>query len=530
MAGKVLTKFLPPPTKGVNYNLLPTQSDPMYATAIENMICRPSGIVIPGGRFQVASGGAKTGHFSLHSHDGGTTQLFVSTTTGIFPAGGGVPTIALTNSRGWFNRVSTAAGQYSCFFNAVDTPKIFDGTSWAAMTLTGTGLTTTNLFQGIVYRQRMYMADKTKLGFWYLAPGSISGSAQFYDAGTIFRKGGLLTALGVYSADSGSGSDDCLIAYSSLGEVAVFSGNDPGASTWTPVGCFYVGPGPSVGSSITSLGTWNPDLIANLGGDALILTQSGIFQLSEVRKQAGLFGAKSISYAINPIILANATSSGRAWGIWTLPSTKLLFLSIDGIVYVMDFDTGGWSYLISDSTPSGTTPRWGSCRAFSEVRVSTTNVPVMLSGINSTTTWSSIAEYEVISAFATSIATTTSLLQGSIKLQYPNIRMDVGDTKFLDYTPYILASQRYALTFNSLSMFQFSTPDSIQAILADANNWLPLDGSTAFATFKSYTPAIVPGRTFSWGFSISTAQSAGHTSYGTFLGVDLRAETVMPST
>ena len=126
--------------------------------------------------------------------------------------------------------MTTAGGSFLYLFNGVDKPLMYDGTEWksidAGSTPAITGVDTTRLIDGCVFKGRMYLVERNSMNLWYLPVASIGGAAVDIPMGQIFQRGGHIVTAKTWTIDAGNGSDDHLVILTSNGEVAVFSGYD----------------------------------------------------------------------------------------------------------------------------------------------------------------------------------------------------------------------------------------------------------------------------------------------------------------
>lgn len=336
---KPIEKFIPPPVKGLNTREILTPGVSEYALQLDMLIPRSEGLTLPHGMSAPITNPAMTDNLvTLFNYNG--TQLFGAGYNGIYALPGTVSGIAITEPVGYAVNISTAAGSYCIFFNGFETPKIYDGTSWAAVAWIGPTLA--SLFQGIVYRRRLYMADKANNRFWYLPVDAVTGTATQFNLGTVFTKGGNLVAMATLSLDGGLGPDDLLIAYSSNGEMAVFAGNDPGASDWSIIGVYDVG--------LAACGTYfQPKIFTKIGGDLYVLTTLGVLSVTQIIRGKEVAAIPSLSANIDSYMLPwmRASMSTRVT-MSVIRSEKLLVINMSrsGIkvadTYAMDLSTGGW--------------------------------------------------------------------------------------------------------------------------------------------------------------------------------------------
>lgn len=353
-AGQVISKFLPPPMGGLNYTMHPFEGDLNYASRLDHLLVRPQGIFSPGRYNQIYAAPLSTPE-TLFSTDGTFANAFGAhaTAIGLLSTGYGAPTIAITSARGWATTFNAPGGGYTFFFNGVDTPKVFNAGVWSAVSFGGTCVPQ-DLFQALVYRRRLYMADKNALRFWYFPVDAVTGVEVVYNCGTVFSKGGKIVAMATLSIDGGNGPDDYLLVYTSTGQMAVFSGSDPAAADWRIVGVFEVG--------IPACGTLpQPKVLCKFGGDVLVYTMAGIFPMSEIIRGRDRSVVKSISHNVDPVltyILQNTTISQNS--TLTLITSQDLLLATtptDG-TFALNLRTGAWCRFPVTSGGLGATREW----------------------------------------------------------------------------------------------------------------------------------------------------------------------------
>lgn len=237
----------------------------------------------------------------------------------------------------WVNFVNSG-GTYLYIVNGANAPKHYNGTVWAAPSITG--VTPANLININVHKKRIWFVEKNTTKAWYLPTDAIAGAATSFELGSLFRRGGYLMAMGTWTRDGGSGSDDYAVFISSEGEAAVYSGTDPSnANTWALVGVFQC-PAP-IGRRC----------FANYGPDLALLTLEGVYPCSQLfavdQSQArGVALSQNIQTAFN-----EAARSGKSlfgWEICVYPRGTRMIVNVpnteysDSNQYVMNTLTGAW--------------------------------------------------------------------------------------------------------------------------------------------------------------------------------------------
>lgn len=162
--------------------------------------------------------------------------------------------------------------QFLIMVTGFDTPFCYNGTSLSNLTITGTHEPPTNFHCVCPYQGRLFFGARSRLGFYYLAPGAIQGAAQYFDLSQKLPKGGALAAIATYSQDAGDGPDDYILFITTKGEYALYRGIDPdNANNWDLVGV-YAGPEP-IGRKC----------VAKYGPDVAVLTVFGAVQFSQIQ-------------------------------------------------------------------------------------------------------------------------------------------------------------------------------------------------------------------------------------------------------
>lgn len=249
----------------------------------------------------------------------------------------------LSNSRFQVAETTTAGGSFQLWLNGEDDALLYDGTDFTPINSSSTpaitGVSTSDLIDGVVFKNRLFLVEKNSMSLWYLPVTSISGAAASIPMGQIFRRGGYIVTVQPWTIDAGEGSDDLLAVLSSNGEVAVFAGTDPTeAALWKLIGVFYIGR--PVGQ--------RPCI--KFGGDLLIICEDGVFPLSGALTSASVDGRVAITDKIQNSIRKSVNSTGREFG-WQLcqsPINSALILNVPSFQgtntqYMQNTLTGAWS-------------------------------------------------------------------------------------------------------------------------------------------------------------------------------------------
>lgn len=353
------TKTFPAPVSGwiANQNLLtpnarkPDGSVVQGATVLTNWFPTATGLRMRGGSNLFATIGDEAHNVtSIFQYlNGGTAKLFATTGTQIYdvtsptaaqdsylvdqsgnnlvdqngnllvgtqsiPAG---PSVDLLASGDWsVQQFATPGGTFLNCVNGVDTPLIFDGTSWAT-TPAITGVDPTTLSFVFASKFRLWFIQKNTMNIWYLAPNSIGGAATLLPLGGIFSLGGSLMFGGTWSIESGAGPSEQTVFMTTEGEVATYSGTDPSStSTWTRNGVFRVG---------KPLG---PNAVMRAGGDLIIATNIGLIPLSTAfQRDVAALAPVAVSYSIETEWNKAVAASAPTWQVEIWPNKQMMLIA-----------------------------------------------------------------------------------------------------------------------------------------------------------------------------------------------------------
>jgi hypothetical protein len=270
------------PGGGWNARDVISNMEPAHAITLTNWFPATSSVNLRGGATTYATGMSGQVQTLMDYNGAATSKLFAIDAGGLkiweVTAGGAAvaTTVSgLTNAWWEYTNISTAGGNYFYCVNGSDKPRLYDGTTWTAIdggsTPAITGVTTTNLNNVLLFKNRLWFIEKNTLKAWYLPTSSIGGVAQSYDLSSIAREGGYLVSFDVLSLDAGYGLDDNLVFITSEGELIVYRGTDPAsAATWILIGVWQMG------APVTKR------CMLKWGGDVLVNTLDGLIPLSAV--------------------------------------------------------------------------------------------------------------------------------------------------------------------------------------------------------------------------------------------------------
>ena len=320
---------------------------PTDAVQLENYFPGVSNVVLRGGYVKHATGFPDDVE-TLMTYSGGTAdelwaisdgKIYNATSAGAI---GAAAVSGLTNSKWEYVNVTTAGGKYLYAANGVNTPYLYDGTTWASITgistIAITGVTTTTLNNPTLFKNRVWFIQKDTLKAWYLPTSSVGGAAQVLDLSSVARLGGVLVAMSSWTIDAGYGVDDNLVFVTDKGEVIVYRGTDPSsASTWALIGVWILG---------APIGNRS---LMKYGGDLLILTLDGLVPFASALQSSRLDPNIALSDKIQGAFAASAAAyrTNFGWCMLYNPKNNALIVNVpvrDGgqEQFVMNNITKAW--------------------------------------------------------------------------------------------------------------------------------------------------------------------------------------------
>lgn len=334
------------PTAGVVSNT--TLATGKSALVLENFWPTPQGIEPRGGYAYVARAGTDP-VVTLFEHKASATY-FAASATGIYPfnasTSGGAsldPSVTgLTNGNWSTYEVQNSGGNFLLCVNGADNLRRFDGSVWLTITGTGTGAITgvnTNTLNFVWgHRNRVFFIQNNSTSAWYLATNAVGGAATELPLAGVFRRGGSLMMGGTWSSDSGAGLDDRCFFVTDAGEVAIFTGANPGdVNNWSLVGVYDVG---------IPLGRKS---MVYIGGDVLFGTRRGIIPLSAVvQKDPVELAASAVTAPIQPDWNATVERVAGGWRVGKWSTIGMVFAMPLGAstlapeIYAANAESGAW--------------------------------------------------------------------------------------------------------------------------------------------------------------------------------------------
>lgn len=306
-ANKVGSTSIPAPVGGLNARDSIANMPEEDAIVLDNQFPTPTDVRTRGGSTYFADFGTHAVETLMHYNGPVTKKLFGVSTDGIYniTPGGHIASAdvsGLTNARFQHVNFGTAGSNYLYAVNGADKPQLYNGTAWVAVDSGSvpaiTGVTTTNLINVNIFKNRIWFTEKDTAKIWYLPVSSVGGAAQSINFAELFYLGGYLMGMTTWSVNDSNGLDEYAVFVSSEGEALVYKGYDPSsASTWTLVAHFRIGR--PIGRRFYT----------KTGSDVVLLTADGAVPLS----QSLLTDRSQINIALSDKIVNDITDDVSAY-------------------------------------------------------------------------------------------------------------------------------------------------------------------------------------------------------------------------
>jgi hypothetical protein len=193
------------------------------------------------------------------------------------------------------------------------------------------------------YRNRLFFIQRRSMSAWYLDINSVGGALLEIPLSGAAGKGGTLLFGAVYSTDAGDGNDDKCVFVTTLGEVLVFTGTNPGdAANWRQEGRWALGKPMGMNAH------------TQIGGDLVVLTIEGIVPLSvALARDISQTELAMLTRTIKPMWRENvAKRTTYPWTIARWDEYGALFVTWPGgnpgdrMCAVSNLATGAWCRFI----------------------------------------------------------------------------------------------------------------------------------------------------------------------------------------
>lgn len=324
MRAPSISRALPAPVGGWDTRDALADMPPQNAVILDNWFPSTDKVSLRSGYAAWATGlGAPVETLMQYAPQSGDQKLFAAAGGSIFDvteagAVGAAAVTGMTSARWQTVQIGTPGGQFLLAMNGADTPQLYDGTTWAATTITGP--TVANLKWCNLHQRRLWFGEKDSLTAWYLPVNSIGGAASSFSLAAVARRGGSIIAMGTWTRDGSTGLNDYCAFLTSEGEVIVYTGTDPAnISTWSLSGVFQIGR--PVGS--------RP--VLKTKSDFVFITQDGFVSGSAILPvDAALTDSVALSKQINKAVnTATRTYGGLfGWEAFVYPRGQMLIFNV----------------------------------------------------------------------------------------------------------------------------------------------------------------------------------------------------------
>ena len=321
--------------------------DPTHAVQLDNWIPRPGYLEIRRGSEVWATGvgnGPVETVMAYNSPNILNGKLFAvggGTVYDVTAGGAATATTVtgLSNNRFQYcNFTNAAVDAWLVAANGVDTPIIYNGTSWANMTLTG--VTPGNIASWTPFMGRLWCTLVNSTAVGYLGVNDISGAVTTFDLGVQMSRGGFITAISTWTQDSKQTVDEYIAFITSRGQVIVYQGTDPTTSTtFALVGVYDLGA--PIGRRC----------FLRISGNLWIICVDGILPMSEMLTQDRAASAKVAPTTMIQNAMMNSArlyKQNFGWQFIEYAKGQLAILNIPqvenstSVQYVMNTLTGAW--------------------------------------------------------------------------------------------------------------------------------------------------------------------------------------------
>jgi len=312
---------------------------PEDAVILDNWFPGFGKVTVRKGFAEFADTGASGAVETLATLQVGTVNRFYAAADGsifnVSAGGGSPPTLGsgFTNDRWqWAVMDSKIA-----FVNGLDAPQTDDGTTFGALTVSGT--TVTELVGVNVFKSRSFFWKVDSASFWYSNTDTLGGTLAEFPLGNLGGVGGNLTSMVTWTVDSGAGADDLAVFVMSTGQTIVYAGNDPGdPANWALVGIYNLGAPIGIRA------------VEKVAGDAVITTVDGYVQLSSALNLGRTSSRDDISNKIINAVLKQTAATGNQFGWQTThyPAGRRIMFNYptgeaNGFAqHVVNLETGAW--------------------------------------------------------------------------------------------------------------------------------------------------------------------------------------------
>ena len=264
---------MPAPVDGWDAVSPLARMDPRRAVVLDNWFPQPGYVELRKGHVRHVDTGVAAAAESLMAYHGLTAnKMFAAVASKIYDVTiAGTATEAVTGlaSARWQHiNFATTGGDFLWIANGSDDPRYFNGTSWFTAALTG--ISAKDVIAPAAFKGRIWLTLDGQLDAFYLPVDSIQGAVSRFVLGALFTRGGYLMAIGTWSLDGGDGPDDYIAFLTSRGQVAIYSGSNPGGG-----GDFVLRGVYDIAAPI------GRRCLLKMAGDLAVITVEGVLPLSK---------------------------------------------------------------------------------------------------------------------------------------------------------------------------------------------------------------------------------------------------------
>lgn len=345
---KVSTASIPAPVGGLNAVDSLADMPATDAIQMDNWVPGVNAVSVRYGYSQHVTGFG-SGVETLMAYNSATTNaLFAASGTSIYNVSvagalGAATVTGMSNARWEYVNFGTVGGQFLLAVNGADKMRVYNGTTFGYEgdgTFPAVTGFNTQLAKDIqVYARRVWLVEKNSFRVWYLPLDSIGGAAASIDFSSLYILGGYLAGMVTWQVASELNVTTYAAFISSMGEVLLYTGDDPSSATnWGKVGQFRIGR--PIGQRFYE----------RVGNDTLLITTDGVMPMSKAAITDRRSQSDAISYKIIQKINEDIGSYGAnfGWQITLYPAGNKLFINVpkgatgDNTQWVMNTITNSW--------------------------------------------------------------------------------------------------------------------------------------------------------------------------------------------
>ena len=300
------------PLKGLSRYAELTDTDPMKASILTNW-------VVEDDRITVRPGYKKLGQIpptnvpieTLIPFYGDNPKIAAAAGPTIYDTAGVALRTGFTGaSWAWASFSNLSSVDFTIMVNGHDGVFSWDGATFVNEAVTivpgETWIDVTKLDKVLVHMNRLWFADSQNLAVYYLPLQLKTGPLEgMLPLNAIFKRGGNIRGIYTWTIDGGLGLDDALVIFSSNGEVAVYSGTDPGmAGDFKLVGIFRFD------------APMSRDSIINFGGDLYAMISTGLVPMTTlIKAETEELGKSDINVMKDFEEVARSTRDRPGWQV-----------------------------------------------------------------------------------------------------------------------------------------------------------------------------------------------------------------------